>query len=107
MARLAAPGEVAEWLKAADGKSARASVRWFESSPLHQPHAQAIRGIAEHAAHARCNRTSSSFCRAIRQADCLWFESSPLGHCPLDASPRQLSAAILNPKARRRFISLA
>ena len=32
-----APGEVAEWLKAADCKSARASVRWFESSPLHQP----------------------------------------------------------------------
>ena len=30
-----APGEVAEWLKAADCKSARASVRWFESSPLH------------------------------------------------------------------------
>ena len=29
------PGEVAEWLKAADCKSARASVRWFESSPLH------------------------------------------------------------------------
>src|SRR3982751_3050026 len=29
-------GEVAEWLKAADCKSARASVRWFESSPLHQ-----------------------------------------------------------------------
>jgi hypothetical protein len=26
---------VAEWLKAADCKSARASVRWFESSPLH------------------------------------------------------------------------
>ena len=36
MARLPAPGEVAEWLKAADCKSARASVRWFESSPLHQ-----------------------------------------------------------------------
>src|SRR6478672_8439254 len=35
MARLPAPGEVAEWLKAADCKSARASVRWFESSPLH------------------------------------------------------------------------
>ena len=32
---LPAPGEVAEWLKAADCKSARASVRWFESSPLH------------------------------------------------------------------------
>ena len=30
-----ASGEVAEWLKAADCKSARASVRWFESSPLH------------------------------------------------------------------------
>ena len=30
-------GEVAEWLKAADCKSARASVRWFESSPLHHP----------------------------------------------------------------------
>ena len=29
------PGEVAEWLKAADCKSARESVRWFESSPLH------------------------------------------------------------------------
>src|SRR5881398_2602329 len=37
MAPLAAPGEVAEWLKAADCKSARASVRWFESSPLHHP----------------------------------------------------------------------
>src|SRR5437868_13081746 len=37
LARLPAPGEVAEWLKAADCKSARASVRWFESSPLHQP----------------------------------------------------------------------
>ena len=36
VARLPAPGEVAEWLKAADCKSARASVRWFESSPLHQ-----------------------------------------------------------------------
>jgi putative endonuclease len=34
---LPAPGEVAEWLKAADCKSARASVRWFESSPLHHP----------------------------------------------------------------------
>ena len=32
---LPTPGEVAEWLKAADCKSARASVRWFESSPLH------------------------------------------------------------------------
>lgn len=30
-------GQVAEWLKAADCKSARASVRWFESSPVHQP----------------------------------------------------------------------
>src|SRR5438309_8525919 len=30
-------GEVAERLKAADCKSARASVRWFESSPLHHP----------------------------------------------------------------------
>ena len=30
-------GGVAEWLKAADCKSARASVHWFESSPLHQP----------------------------------------------------------------------
>ena len=40
MARLPTPGEVAEWLKAADCKSARASVRWFESSPLHHrfPH---------------------------------------------------------------------
>ena len=28
---------MAEWLKAADCKSARASVRWFESSPVHQP----------------------------------------------------------------------
>src|SRR6476620_1990077 len=38
MARLPKPrGEVAEWLKAADCKSARASVRWFESSPLHHP----------------------------------------------------------------------
>jgi hypothetical protein len=27
---------VAEWLKAADCKSAHASVRWFESSPFHQ-----------------------------------------------------------------------
>src|SRR4029079_18935690 len=36
MARLPGPrGEVAEWLKAVDCKSARASVRWFESSPLH------------------------------------------------------------------------
>ena len=34
------PGEVAEWLKAADCKSARASVRWFESSPLHQSRKQ-------------------------------------------------------------------
>jgi predicted ester cyclase len=31
-----APGQVAEWLKAADCKSAHASVRWFESSPVHQ-----------------------------------------------------------------------
>ena len=30
-------GQEAEWLKAADCKSARASVRWFESSPVHQP----------------------------------------------------------------------
>ena len=29
-------GQVAEWLKAADCKSARVSVRWFESSPVHQ-----------------------------------------------------------------------
>ena len=29
-------GQVAEWLKAADCKSARVSVRWFESSPFHQ-----------------------------------------------------------------------
>ena len=35
MARLPTPGQVAEWLKAADCKSARASVRWFESSPVH------------------------------------------------------------------------
>jgi hypothetical protein len=28
---------VAEWLMAADCKSARESVRWFESSPFHQP----------------------------------------------------------------------
>ena len=31
-------GGVAEWLKAADCKSARASVRWFESSPVHHRH---------------------------------------------------------------------
>ncbi len=30
-------GQVAEWLKAADCKSARVSVRWFESSPVHHP----------------------------------------------------------------------
>lgn len=30
-------GRVAEWLKAADCKSAHASVRWFESSPFHHP----------------------------------------------------------------------
>ena len=30
-------GWVAEWLMAADCKSARASVRWFESSPFHHP----------------------------------------------------------------------
>ena len=35
--RFGADGQVAEWLKAADCKSARASVRWFESSPVHQP----------------------------------------------------------------------
>ena len=35
MARLPHRGQVAEWLKAADCKSARASVRWFESSPVH------------------------------------------------------------------------
>ena len=29
-------GEVAEWLMAADCKSALLRVRWFESSPLHQ-----------------------------------------------------------------------
>ena len=29
-------GQVAEWLKAADCKSARVCVRWFESSPVHQ-----------------------------------------------------------------------
>jgi hypothetical protein len=28
-------GQVAEWLKAADCKSARESVRWFESNPVH------------------------------------------------------------------------
>lgn len=28
-------GEVAEWLMAADCKSALLRVRWFESSPLH------------------------------------------------------------------------
>jgi hypothetical protein len=28
-------GQVAEWLKAADCKSARVTVRWFESSPVH------------------------------------------------------------------------
>ena len=28
-------GQVAEWLKAADCKSARVCVRWFESSPVH------------------------------------------------------------------------
>ena len=42
-----APGEVAEWLKAADCKSARASVRWFESSPLHHiapSHKQTVAG---------------------------------------------------------------
>src|SRR3954454_14092185 len=38
------PGEVAEWLKAADCKSARASVRWFESSPLHHRHRSAAAG---------------------------------------------------------------
>ena len=32
-------GQVAEWLKAADCKSARASVRWFESSPVHHTNA--------------------------------------------------------------------
>jgi hypothetical protein len=46
MARLPAPaGEVAEWLKAADCKSARASVRWFESSPLHHPSPRPRAGI--------------------------------------------------------------
>ena len=34
-------GGVAEWLKAADCKSARDSVRWFESSPLHHHRAPA------------------------------------------------------------------
>ena len=36
--RAARDGQVAEWLKAADCKSARASVRWFESSPVHHSH---------------------------------------------------------------------
>ncbi len=49
-------GEVAEWLKAADCKSARASVRWFESSPLHHRHAQTIRGMVEHGDYAQTIR---------------------------------------------------
>src|SRR6185369_1385818 len=36
MERASPSGQVAEWLKAADCKSARVSVRWFESSPVHQ-----------------------------------------------------------------------
>ena len=47
-------GEVAEWLKAADCKSARASVRWFESSPLHHHVELQAQIIAARAALERC-----------------------------------------------------
>jgi hypothetical protein len=42
---------VAEWLKAADCKSARDSVRWFESSPLHHEPDHRTR-FSDRSAHA-------------------------------------------------------
>ena len=41
-------GEVAEWLMAADCKSALLRVRWFESSPLHQRFTEQV----------KCNRVA-------------------------------------------------
>jgi hypothetical protein len=54
-------GEVAEWLKAADCKSARASVRWFESSPLHHP---CLHVAAEHLKPATMREASGRRCPA-------------------------------------------
>ena len=39
-------GEVAEWLMAADCKSALLRVRWFESSPLHHWFTEQVKSIA-------------------------------------------------------------
>ena len=39
-------GEVAEWLMAADCKSALLRVRWFESSPLHHSFTEQVKSIA-------------------------------------------------------------
>ncbi len=46
----ACSGEVAEWLMAADCKSARESVRWFESSPHHHLIQVAAFGLWPHLA---------------------------------------------------------
>jgi hypothetical protein len=51
---------VAEWLKAADCKSARDSVRWFESSPLHHEPDHRTR-FSDRSAYAAAVRAAGLF----------------------------------------------
>ena len=54
-----ARGEVAEWLMAADCKSALLRVRWFESSPLHQRQTCVSFGKTEWTDRRKCDVTRS------------------------------------------------
>lgn len=94
---LPTPGEVAEWLKAADCKSARASVRWFESSPLH--HRQLFRPDDGDASDAKArvgvwpaafDVPEASWIRGRRVL--LAFSAIPMPRRPLDHDPRSASA---------------
>jgi hypothetical protein len=66
-------GGVAEWLKAADCKSARDSVRWFESSPLHHDTDHRTR-FSDRSAYAATVRAAGLFVFPIplRSLDRRW-----------------------------------
>src|SRR3546814_1100003 len=69
-------GQVAEWLKAADCKSARVSVRWFESSPVHHP-----------SPSDQGSSTPSSATSARMPADAACPpEHAAMGHCTPDVT---------------------
>ena len=108
-------GEVAEWLKAADCKSARASVRWFESSPLHHPASRCEFNLREYSRSSNSVRESKFDCVTYyaiapshergddkSKRDQGGFPPSPVDDCPQYAERRSPNSKGRCPRTNSR-----